>query len=301
MNNDFLDLPFSQPVTDLIRQRYSCRTYKSDPIDPATCQQLEEVLTELSVGPFGSKSRFMLAAATEGDRKALRGLGTYGFIRGATGFIIGVMDKKADHNHEDWGYLMELAILYATGLGLGTCWLGGTFTKSTFARKIGARGGELVPAVASTGYPADRESAAGSITRMVAGAKRRIAWERLFFDGGWNVPLTAEAAGAYAVALEMVRLGPSASNKQPWRIVRESGSWHLYLWRTPRYIANVGSTLRVIADMQRLDMGIAMCHFELAARASGLNGQWVVKDPRLETREGKVEYAVTWQGAGMAP
>ena len=49
---------------------------------------------------------------------------------------------------------MEKAILYATGLGLGSCWLGGTFRRSRFAERISARSDEIVPAVASLGYPA---------------------------------------------------------------------------------------------------------------------------------------------------
>ena len=44
---------------------------------------------------------------------------------------------------EDFGYLMERVILYATALGLGTCWLGGTLTKSSFAEKIDLRAGEM--------------------------------------------------------------------------------------------------------------------------------------------------------------
>ena len=35
-----------------------------------------------------------------------------------------------------------------------------------------------------------------------------------------------------------------------------------------------------MADLQRVDMGIAMCHFELAARERGLAGRWVVEQPR---------------------
>ena len=33
------------------------------------------------------------------------------------------------------------------------------------------------------------------------------------------------------------------------------------------------------ADLQRVDMGIAMCHFELSANEAGHNGQWTIADP----------------------
>ena len=35
--------------------------------------------------------------------------------------------------------------------------------------------------------------------------------------------------------------------------------------------------------IQNLDMGIAMCHFELAAVELGLNGKWEIIEPMLES------------------
>ena len=56
---------------------------------------------------------------------------------------------------EDYGYCLERAVLAATDLGLGTCWLGGTFNKSSFARKIDIAEGEVMPAVIAMGYPTE--------------------------------------------------------------------------------------------------------------------------------------------------
>jgi len=60
----------------------------------------------------------------------------------------------------------------------------------------------------------------------------------------------------------MVRIAPSASNKQPWRIVKIEGAWHFFLERTKGYGDGIIFKLLKLADIQRLDMGIAMCHFE---------------------------------------
>jgi hypothetical protein len=49
-----------------------------------------------------------------------------------------------------------------------------------------------------------------------------------------------------------------------------------------------------IADMQRLDMGIALSHFELAARECGLPGGWQVRDPGLAVPDDLTSYLVTW-------
>ena len=50
-----------------------------------------------------------------------------------------------------------------------------------------------------------------------------------------------------------------------------------------------------LVDLQRMDMGIAMCHFELTAREAGLKGEWVVKEPEIEKPDGLTEYTVSWK------
>jgi hypothetical protein len=119
--------------------------------------------------------------------------------------------------------------------------------------------------------------------------------ELLFFANTFGSPLTIETAGAYSQPLEMVCWAPSASNKQPWRIVRIDDAWHFYLQRTKGYGKGtmLFSILR-LADLQRVDMGIAMCHFELTARELGLNGSWVLDDPKLQMPV-DTEYTVTWK------
>ena len=49
-----------------------------------------------------------------------------------------------------------------------------------------------------------------------------------------------------------------------------------------------------IADMQRIDMGIAMCHFELAAKDCGLSGKWVIDVPEAIQPDSLTSYVVTW-------
>lgn len=280
-------------VRELIDRRYSCRTYLPEPVPGDTRRQLLEYMTSMTAGPLGSTARFGLIAASPDDRDALKRLGTYGFIKGATGFIVGAVGK-APKDHEDYGFLLEQVILYATGLGLGTCWLGGTFTRSTFVRRFGGlRRGEIMPAVVSIGLIGDDGT---ERIRAREEGSRRFPNEELFFEGGFDTPLDAGAAGAgYADALEAVRMAPSATNRQPWRIVRDGRNWHFFIqryrWygkRSPLFLA-----LR-IADLQRVDLGIAMSHFELVAREQGLDGEWVVRDPGIPLPGKDAEYVATW-------
>ena len=172
---------FNNPVTEIIQQRFSCRSYVDKPIAREKRALLANFISAPQIGPLGTQARFEFTAATEQDRKALKGLGTYGFIKGATGFIIGAVGD-AGNNLEDFGYLMERIILFATDINLGTCWLGGTFAKSRFAQKILASKGELVPAVASIGYVSDRPRRFELMIRRRGGADIRRPWEKMFFD-----------------------------------------------------------------------------------------------------------------------
>jgi nitroreductase len=284
-------------VAELVRQRRSCRKFLERPLAGAARRSLEAFLAANSTGPFGGRVRFALIAATAGDRTALKGLGTYGFIDGAAGFILGAVEQ-GPQALEDYGFLMERAILLATDLGLGSCWLGGTFSRSSFARKIGLAADELMPAVAAVGYPVDGGFSKDRIRRM-AGSNFRRPPEELFSNGDFSTPLSPTDAGAYAEPLEMVRWAPSASNRQPWRIVRTPSGWHFFLARTKSYgKGTLLFTVLRLADLQRVDMGIAMCHFELAAREAGLDGAWVVENPGIAPTPSGTEYTATWRPGG---
>ena len=101
---------FNKPVTDIIRQRKSIRSYTDKPIEEDKKDALRKFLAANTVGPLGTQSRFIFITAEAQDGEALKGLITYGMIRNPMGFIIGAIEKSP-HNLEDFGYLMEKNIL----------------------------------------------------------------------------------------------------------------------------------------------------------------------------------------------
>jgi nitroreductase len=287
-----------RPITEIVRRRFSCRAYLPKPVSGEARSRLRECLARMSAGPFGSPVRVTLVAASEDDATALKGLGTYGTIRSPQGFLVGVMGS-GERNLEDFGCVMEEAVLRATDLGLGTCWLGGFFQRSRFAGRAGVAAGESVPAVVSIGYCAD-EAGTGGLFGRVSRRSTRLPPERLFFAGGFDRALAPDEAVAFAPALDAVRLAPSASNKQPWRLVRQDGRWHFFLRRTPGYRNGIVGRLAGRADLQRIDLGIAMCHFDLAAREAGMSGVWDLTDPGLPLPDGLMSYAATWRPPALA-
>ena len=275
-------------IIDAINRRVSVRAYSDQPIGKEKEQKILDLLNSENKGPFGNEVRFAMIDLTEAERNETKSLGTYGFIGGAKIYVVSAV-KGSTGAMEDLGYCFEKVILAATSLGLGTCWMGGTFNRANFARRINVSDDEVVPAISPIGYARDKRTVRERLLRRLAKSDQRKPWEELFFDGDLNTPLARGSAGKYAGVLDCVRLGPSASNNQPWRIVKQSSrsAFHFYLKRTWGY-----DKFHARIDLQRVDMGIAMCHFDLAAKEIGLAGRWVAANSGLETGNG--EYIVTW-------
>lgn len=276
---------FNKPVTEIIKSRKSVRTYESSHLEGAIKSDLNNYIKSLK-GPFSGKVRFKLVDSSAALNNNIK-LGTYGIIKGATSFAASAA-FNGDMNLEELGYELESFVLYATSLGLGTCWLGGTFKKGEFAKALELKEEEILPIVTPVGYPAKNERIVGSLMRAVAGSKNRKFWEELFFEGSFDKKLSKNDAGDYAEALEMVRLAPSASNKQPWRIVKDDNKLHFYIQHTKGYSSALGF------DMQRIDIGIAMCHLDFTLREGGIEGNFKKINPNIKLLNDLTEYVVTW-------
>ncbi|MFC1550794.1 nitroreductase family protein [Candidatus Neomarinimicrobiota bacterium] len=284
MNN----IQFNNNIINLIKSRSSWRSYISKQLEENELTAINILHTELTNGPLGSSARFQLINKTSALKIDNRRLGTYGFIKNPRYFIAGAV-KRGEYHWEDYGYLMELIILKMTDMELGTCWLGGTFSRSAFGKIMQIRNDEVIPAVTSVGNISETRSIRDHVIRWGAKSHSRKSINNLFFENNFNRPINLQTLDFYSDVLEMVRLAPSASNRQPWRIVKIYDNYHLFLKRSSKYASYNNSI-----DLQRVDMGIAMCHFELTANALGLKGYWKVNRPDL-TPPDSIEYIVTWE------
>lgn len=253
-------------------------------------EELREYLQSKQKGVFGSKMRFELVSPAEGgsNDKPLK-LGTYGFIRGAKTFIVGVVEKGRQSLF-DYGYAMEEIILFASSKQLATCWLGLTFS-SDFSKSVRCAEDELLPAISPIGYPAKSRRLTEKVMRLSVGARKRKPWSELFFSTETLGPVVMETLDdELRQSLEMVRLGPSASNKQPWRLfVEPSGEVvHFYLEPSPGYDKPSNPV-----QLQKLDMGIALCHLDFCLREFGRPGKIIEGPPEIGPAD--YEYCFTWK------
>ena len=276
MNVDF-------PVEKTVMDRSSVRTYENRGLSTNEKDKLNAYIDNLT-NPFSIDVTFRLlekTASADGEK-----LGTYGVIKGAENYI-GASAADKELALEALGYSFENLILYATSLGLGTCWLGGTFNRSGFAAAMNLKEGDLFPCISPVGYPTGKKRTLESVMRWVAKSGQRKEWNELFFKQEFSQPLTKVEAGDFAFPLEMVRLAPSAVNKQPWRIVQDKDTYHFYLTRTLKKDNEK-------IDLQRVDIGIAACHFHLAALEKGLPGKFQkLVEPEIQSTD-QVQYIFSW-------
>lgn len=272
------------PIEQAVRKRTSVRNYADQTIEAEKIQAIASFIDSLD-NPFGKKVHFHFLDPSE--LKDQPNLGTYGVIKGASRYI-GASIQDEPMALEALGYEFETVILYLAHLGLGSCWLGGTFNRKGFAAAMDIGEHTLFPAITPYGYGASRMHLTETMMRKVIRADHRKPWEKLFFSQDFQSPLTKETAGDLEFALEMIRLGPSASNKQPWRILIKDGAVHFFEYKEPGYSDSFPY------DIQRLDMGIAVAHFDLSVQEKGIQGHFdTASEPQL-TLPAHMRYCCSW-------
>lgn len=278
-----IKMEYQNSAMELIKLRTSSRSYDGKEIEISTVLKLkkyiEKINEETKIG-----ARFKFTNSNSKENNTEKKLGTYGVISGANSYIVGILNKE-EKDAVEFGYLFEKIILFATDLGLQTCWLGGTFNKSQFQQNMNLTENEFIPIVSPVGIKKEKPRVFESAMRVAVGANKRKAWSELFFNAKGIEPLHQDNVGDYAVPLEMVRIGPSASNKQPWRIIKDNNQFHFLLCKTKGYGV-------IEYDIQKNDIGIAKCHFELSAMELGLNGRW--QQVNVINKPTDWEYICTW-------
>ena len=258
----------------LVRERRSVRTFDGREL---TARDMEKLCAYIETidNPYGLPIKF----------KLLPKMGCPVVV--GTDLYVGAKMKDAPHLNESFGYAFEKLVLYAQSLGIGTVWIGGTMDRGAFEKAMELLEDEVMPCVSPLGYPAKKMSVREKMMRKGAKADSRFSFEDIAFWNSFDTPLTSDATGKLYLPIETVRLAPSAVNKQPWRIVVMYGIVHFYLQRSKNF--NGGRI-----DMQKIDMGIALCHFELTAKEQGISTEFLIEEPNIH-HEGGMEYIASYK------
>lgn len=263
-------------IKDLICQRKSVRTFDKQPLNEEDMSKLREYVATID-NPFGIPVEFKFLNEKEHDLSSPVIVGTDCYVAAKV--------SRVPQCEIAFGYTFEKFCLYALSLGVGTVMLAGTLSRKTFEKAMELKENEIMPLATPIGYPSDKRSLREKLMRKAISADKRLDFETLFFDGSFEIGLTPERAGKFREALEMLRLAPSAVNKQPWRVVVCGDSVHFYEKHDKSLENELG-------DIQKIDMGIALAHFDLTLKEEGYIGEFVVEDPKLSD---EAEYIITYK------
>ncbi len=256
-------------ILETIRKRRSVRTFDETPLCPEDAQKIL-TFAEKVENPYDLPITWKILDAKRYGLSSPVIVGTDTYIAGKL--------RCVPHAEEAFGYAFEKVVLFAEELGIGTTWIAGTMNRGAFEKAMDVSDGEFMPCVSPLGYPAKKMSLRESMMRRGVRADSRFDFGDVFFEGSFEKPLTREAAGKLADVFEAVRLAPSAVNKQPWRVVLCQDKAHFYEKRQ-NGMAN-GAW-----DIQRIDIGIALSHFELAAAENGIRAVLAPEDPGLRAAD----------------
>ena len=263
---------------EAIRSRRSVRTFDGTSLRPEDAQKILD-FAEKADNPYAIPITWKILNAQE------HGL-TSPVIVGTDIYIAGKMNP-VPHAEEAFGYSFEKIVLYAQSIGIGTTWIAGTMNRDAFEKAMALAGDEVMPCVSPLGYPAKKMSLRETMMRKGVKADSRFDFGELFFDGSFDKALTEDAAGKLLEVLQAVRLAPSAVNKQPWRAVVCDDKVHFYEKHSKGYVSGNGW------DLQKIDIGIALCHFDLVAQECGMIAAFEVSDPQIPNRD-ELTYIATY-------
>jgi nitroreductase len=268
-------------IPEVIKIRRSRRTFNAEALKAQDKQLLLNYFKENQNALGYEPVNFNIIEKRPDEKKMKL---EYGIIRGHHTYILG-KSKATITSRVNYGYLMEKIVLKATEMNLATCWVG-YFDKNYF-NEIDIENGYEIPSIVVVGYSEEQHSFVDKVARLVVSASKRKDWDKLFFNYESKTPINSDFSSHYSDSLEMVRKAPSSGNTQPWRIYFDSieNEFHFFKKSINKWYEARG--------LHDIDMGIALCHFELTSHYNGLSGKWIKKSDIELSND--LQYIMTWK------
>lgn len=258
-------------IIEAMKERRSVRSFNGKALSPETVAALHNAMEE-SYSLFGGHISIRLKSFDlRGDFKP----STYGVIKGASDFFLMAIGDGEDSDLTA-GFQFEQIVLKAWQLGLGTCWIAGTYKGSQFDEREKWPEGESLKIICPVGVP-EKPRIMEKMMRLTIGSNNRKPFSELFFEEDFNKHLNPE--NKYGEALRMLRLAPSSTNSQPWRVLVTGDKVRFYY--KPKYPITV------------IDMGIGICHFYETERFYGFDGTFK-KDPEFPAPPEDWKYLISY-------
>ncbi|MCP5032588.1 MAG: nitroreductase [Actinomycetia bacterium] len=267
---------------DLFRARRSCRSFQTRLMsDDDRTELLDSVRTQLDLPTMGGaplRLEYIAAPLTVWP------------VVNASEFLVAVVPKAYDRSAViDVGHTLQRVVMDATGMGLGTCWIGPGADYASVSEHLGDRfdmEADQIICVCAVGYRSRYVPL--FIRQFNRQMKRRRTLPELFFsDFGLEHPIDVGARpfDSFGRTSEACQWAPSSYNGQTTRAIvatdpNDVSAVHFLATTASRYYAPVA-------------LGVWCANWELGCEALGFKGDFVLAPP--ESDAGRLpRHDVTW-------
>lgn len=226
-----------------MQRRVSRRTYLQTPIRKAA---LRSILQRAQEYETASGLRIVPVIGNGAAFSIFRR--SYGMFTGVQNYFAMVGRESDEFYRERIGYFGERLVIAATSLELGTCWVGGTYSREACPVKLTS--GEVLECIIVIGNVLENASIKERIIRRLAHRSPQKTPEQLCQGSDEKTPEW------FKNGLAAAAIAPSALNHQPVRF-----SFH---------DSCVTASVEHPETHEGIDLGIAKCHFEIGAGS----GHW---------------------------
>lgn len=201
---------------DILRSRHSVRSFTLDPILPEVIKKLKAEITMINTHQQGIKFQLIT-----NDPEPFKGFSkSYGIFENPRNYMAAVVDTATPNIMERAGYFAQQVVIKAVRLGLGTCFVGGTYNESAVNAQL--RAGEKVLFLVVFGYHNGKSRKMANLMVNFAHRKKMSACHFFIPDQEYSAAL--KTFPFLEDGLEGVACAPSALNKRPTRVF--IGEWN---------------------------------------------------------------------------
>ena len=246
-----MDIPVKRWY-EAVQTRYSQQKFMTKDIKAFTLKSLEKKIKELNeIYP-----ELRIEIIKKSIKEILPALkGKYGNFTDSPAFMVFFINDNGENSWTKMGYMGEAAILEATALGLGSCWIGARYIPDRSRLKLNLKRGERLVAVSPIGYSSEDYSLTRHFISKLFPHRDRKDVRELCPDGyGSDWP------GWVKNAIKLGSFAPSRLNRQPWR----------FYYGDDKLVVDCKGEP---SAYKRLECGIALLHLEIGALDGGVSGE----------------------------
>jgi len=220
-------------ILDAIEKRHAVRKFDDKKLEPNLILKLQEYINRLNVE--GDINMQFILDNAKGFSSFDK---TYGNFEGVNNYVCMIANKNDQNAAEKLGYYGGLFMLHAVSMGLGTCWVGGSFNKKR-------------PYLLNDNDKFVCLMVIGNLKDGHEPTKRRTKSEEQLYESHEEVPVW------FLQGIRAVQKAPSALNRQKIKFYYKNGEVSC-------------STEETQAHLIGIDLGVAKLYFELGAGG----GRW---------------------------